>query len=224
MQPALLFDLDGTLVSTDHLHFRAFVDLLARFGRSFSEEEFGLRVLGRPNELIFADYFPDCDAAERRRMADAKEAHVRAMIADIGRLEPTSGLIALLDWADRSRVPTAIVTNAPPANADVMLRAIGLEKRLTIIVSGEVLPHGKPHPLPYLEGLRLTDGDAARSVAFEDSAAGLTSAVAAKIASVGIAVTADAAAALTRSGAALIARDFTDPALLALVQERLAVS
>lgn len=223
MQPALLFDLDGTLVSTDHLHYQAFVDLLAQFGRRFSEEEFATRVLGRPNDLIFADYFPDIDAAERRCMADGKEAHVRAMIADAGKLDPTPGLLALLDWGDRLNVPMAIVTNAPPANADVMLRAIGLHARLTTIVSGEVLPHGKPHPLPYLEGLRLTGGDAARTVAFEDLPAGLTSAVAASIATVGIASHTDAAHALTRSGATLIARDFTDLDLLQLVRERLQV-
>ena len=223
MRPALLFDLDGTLVSTDHLHFQAFVELLARHGRPFTHEEFATRVLGRPNELIFADYFPDRDADARRRMADAKEASVRAMIADAGRLEPTPGLLALLDWADRARVPYAIVTNAPPANADIMLKAIGLEQRLTIIVSGEVLPHGKPHPLPYLEGLRLTGGDPARTLAFEDSPAGLTAAVAAGLACAGIAHTADAGASLTRCGAALIARDFTDAALLQLIWERVGV-
>ncbi len=206
-RPALLFDLDGTMLSTDHLHYQAFVELLARHGRMLTHEEFDTRILGRPNEAIFADYFPDLDATERKRMYDAKEARVREMLAGEKGILPTPGLLDLLDWADAHTVPYAIVTNAPPANAAAMLATIGLVDRMAIIVSGEELPHGKPHPLPYQEGLRLTGGHAASSVAFEDSPAGLTAAVAAEVLAIGIAQTAKAGDALRHVGADMVARD-----------------
>ncbi len=222
MRPSLLFDLDGTLVHTDHLHFNAFVEMLGRDGRSLNEAEFKARILGRPNDQIFADYYPHLTKFQQRALADAKEARVRDMIASGEALPPTPGLIQLLDWADAHHVPMAVVTNAPPANAAVMLQASGLALRFSIIVSGEVLPHGKPHPLPYQEGLRLTGSTPERAVAFEDSLAGLKSAVAAHIPCVGMGSSLPASD-LRSAGAAMIAPDFSDPELLDLIHRTLRV-
>lgn len=221
---ALLFDLDGTMLSTEALHFEAFVELLGRHGRQLTHEEFDTRILGRANEAIFADYFPERDASERRRMYEAKEARVRDRLATQRDIQPTAGLMNLLDWADGKGVPYAVVTNAPPDNACAMLARIGLIDRIPHVVSGEALPHGKPHPLPYLEGLRLTAARAEHSVAFEDSPAGMTAAVAAGLLPVGIAGTDAAADALRRCGARHIARDFCDTTLLQAVAARLGVA
>ena len=35
-------------------------------------------------------------------------------------------------------------------------------------------PHGKPHPMPYLEGLRAVNGSPDLAVAFEDSRSGIS--------------------------------------------------
>jgi beta-phosphoglucomutase-like phosphatase (HAD superfamily) len=223
VRPALLFDLDGTLVHTDHLHFEAFRELRARDGQAFTMAEFKSQVLGRPNEAIFRDYYPDLTLAELQERWNAKEVRVRSMIADGVVLPPTAGLLDLLDWADKHAVPYAIVTNAPPENAALMLSASGLDRRFDIIVSGETLPQGKPHPLPYQEGLRLTGGDPMRSYAFEDSIAGLRSAVAAGILCAGIGDSSTAPD-LQAAGASLVARDFTNPALRAAVAARLSIA
>jgi HAD superfamily hydrolase (TIGR01509 family) len=219
MRPSLLFDLDGTLVHTDHLHYQAFVELLARDGRTLSLESFNRDIVGATNARIFANLFPAATMAECAAMADAKEARVRELIASGAPLPPAKGLLALLDWADGQHVPYAIVTNAPPANAQIMLAASGLAPRFPIVVSGEELPHGKPHPLPYLEGLRRLGGDPKRSAAFEDSVSGLTSAVAAGVLSLGLSQ-GPMADALRTAGAHHIAADFTDADLLRHVQER----
>ena len=46
MRPCLLFDPDGTLVHTDHLHYQAFVEMLARDGRSLTLEAFNRTIVG----------------------------------------------------------------------------------------------------------------------------------------------------------------------------------
>jgi HAD superfamily hydrolase (TIGR01509 family) len=220
MRPCLLFDLDGTLVHTDHLHFQAFAELRARDGFAFPEQEFKSKVLGHQNMAILADYYPNASVVERRAISDAKEARVRELIALGEPLPPTPGLIALLDWADKLAIPRAIVTNAEPENARVMLQMSRLASRFPIVVSGEELPHGKPHPLPYLEGLRLTGGDAGRAYAFEDSVAGLRSAVAAGVPCAGIGAGSTPELLLV-AGASLVAADFNDELLIADVRARL---
>jgi HAD superfamily hydrolase (TIGR01509 family) len=149
---------------------------------------------------------------------EEKEAIFRELAK--GGVPPSPGLMALLDRADRAGVPYAAVTNAPRLNAEMMLAGLGIARRFKALVIGDELPHGKPHPLPYLEGLRLLGADAEHSMAFEDSRSGIESATAAGIATVGMltSLTADEAVA---AGAVLAATDFTDEGLVGLVRERI---
>jgi beta-phosphoglucomutase-like phosphatase (HAD superfamily) len=83
----------------------------------------------------------------------------------------------------------AVVTNAPSANAELVLAAIGLAERLPTRVIGGELARSKPDPPPYLTALEQTGARAENSVAFEDSVSGVraaTAAAAAGLAVVGI--------------------------------------
>ena len=62
---ALLFDLDGTLTDTDHLHLEAFRILLEDFGRAITPEHYKARIMGHPNDQIMREMFPD-ETPERR--------------------------------------------------------------------------------------------------------------------------------------------------------------
>ncbi len=209
----LLFDLDGTLVHTDPVHFRAFNAMLATQGRSIDLDGYLTHIIGRSNAAIMAGLFPDLPVSEHRRLADLKEATFRALALD---LTPLRGLVALLDAADAAGLPWGVVTNAPRANAEHLLAALGLRQRARVLVIGEELARAKPDPLPYQTGLGLIGADAASSVAFEDSASGVRSAVAAGLAVIGL-TTSLGADALSRAGATLCAPDFADQALLAQV-------
>ncbi len=213
----LLFDLDGTMVDTDALHLAAYNALLAPFGRSMTLACYKARVMGFPNDTIMPELFPDRDAAEHARFADAKEAAFRA---SVDRLEPLAGLVDVLDWADAYGCARAVVTNAPRDNAELMLRGLGLRDRFSTVVIGEELEVGKPHPLPYLTGLRLTGGHADRAVAFEDSLSGVRSASGAGIFTVGM-LTSLPEDALRDAGASAVAADFRDPGLWGLLRDRL---
>ncbi len=149
-QPGLLFDLDGTLVETDPVHFAAFNDVLTRYGKpAVDQHEYDTRIIGHHNSEIFARLFPDRSPQEQARLADEKEALFRSRADD---LKPSPGLLDLLDWATAAGVGIAVVTNAPRENAELMLEVLGLSRRFAAVVLGDDLPHAKPHPLPYLTG------------------------------------------------------------------------
>jgi beta-phosphoglucomutase-like phosphatase (HAD superfamily) len=92
--------------------------------------------------------------------------------------------------------------------------------RFKAVVIGDELPHGKPHPMPYFEGLRAVNAAADQSVAFEDSRSGVKSASAAGIATVGI-MTSLGHADMIEAGAVLTARTFDDAELLELVAAKM---
>lgn len=215
---ALLFDIDGTMVESDPLHLAAFNQVFAPYGHTFDQARFSHELRGRTNLAIGAQFLPGESMARQAEVLDQKEALFRDM-ARSG-VAPVDGLIELLDWAEAEGVPVIAVTNAPRANADLLLESIGVRHRLTRVVIAAELAHGKPHPLPYLEGLRLLGAEPAHAVAFEDSRAGIASATAAGISTVGLA-TGLVPADLLAAGAALAIRDYTDPALADLLRKRL---
>lgn len=215
-RPCLLFDLDGTLVHTDHVHFIAFNAMLAEFGRAVDQATYNREIAGFANADIMARLFPELSIAEHRRIADSKEARFRDL-ADT--LEPQPGLLALIAAADAQGIARAVVTNAPRDNAELMLGAIGLSQGWAAIVLAEELPRAKPDPLPYLHALERLGAHPDASVAFEDSRSGVRAAAAAGLAVVGMTTTQDEAT-LKQEGAAFGAPDFTNPHLLALVRDR----
>lgn len=213
---SLLFDLDGTLVHTDHVHFVAFNAMLAEFGRSVDQATYNREIAGFANADIMARLFPELSRSEHQRIADSKEARFRDLAET---LMPQPGLLDLISAADAQDIPRAVVTNAPRENAELMLRAIGLSHGWTTIVLAEELPRAKPDPLPYSHALDVIGAAAQRSVAFEDSRSGVRAAAAAGLPVVGMTTTQDEAT-LMNEGAVFGALDFTDQQLLNLVRER----
>ena len=213
----LLFDIDGTLAHTDAFHHIAFNRMLAPFGLAVSEAEYLVKVMGRANSAIMADFFPDASIAEHLERADHKEALFREIVRD--HIQPMPGLMALLDWAEQLDIPKAVVTNAPRPNAQLILDALGISDRFGAIVIGDELEHGKPHPLPYLEGARRLGIDPASCVAFEDSRSGVTSAVRAGAHVFGITSSLPEAA-LIEAGAHAAITDFSGEELRAFIMNR----
>ena len=212
----LLFDLDGTLTDTDALHFDAYRRLLAPHGIAITHTDYKARIMGATNAAIMTWLFPDKPAAEHAAMADEKERLFRAMAGDMTR---TAGLTELLAWADANGVKTAVVTNAPRANAEMMLSALALDARFPVLVIGDELARGKPDPLPYATALERLGARADRALAFEDSRSGVAAAAAAGIYTFGMTTGLDATA-LHAAGARAAIRDFADPLLLATLSER----
>lgn len=209
-----LFDLDGTLTDSDAFHIAAYRRILAP--RELSVEDYRSRVMGAPNAAILAWMFPDRPADEHSALADEKEVLFRGLLA-AGRLEPTPGLMPLLEWASRNAIRMAVVTNAPRPNAEVMLASLGIADRFPVLIIGDEMAHGKPHPLPYLTALERLGSAPERALAFEDSKSGVRAGAAAGIETIGMRTSLDDAT-LREAGAAWTIADFTDPMLIARLE------
>lgn len=209
---ALLFDIDGTLADTDPLHLQAFNQVLGPHGHVFDHARFSRELQGFANVAIGERFLPNETPERRALILDEKEEVFRTLVA--GQIAPLPGLMALLDRADGAGIPMVAVTNAPRLNAELLLSGLGITHRFKALVIGAELPHGKPHPLPYQEGLRFVGASPHASIAFEDSRTGVQSATAAGIPTIGIR-TSLSHTDLVAAGAVASASAFDDPALLA---------
>ena len=148
---ALLFDLDGTLVDTMPLHYRAYADVLAARGLSLSHADF-LTEVGAPAReaiprFVRAGGGRDCSAEEAAAIHADKKAAFAGVLAT-ARLAPLRAA-ELLDAAGPD-MPVALVSSGNRAGVTAILQAMGWADRFRLVVTGDDVTHGKPHPEPYL--------------------------------------------------------------------------
>lgn len=211
---ALLFDIDGTLADTDALHVEAFNHVFGPRGHVFDRARAAKELMGFSTASLCKRFLPDQPPERQAAIMDEKEAVFRRLVS--GKIQPMPGLMTLLAWADRAGIPMVAVTNAPRLNAEMLLAGLGIMDRFKALMIGDELPHAKPHPLPYLEGLRAVNASASLSVAFEDSRSGIASASAAGIATVGIRSSLSHAE-LVAAGARLTVASFDDLDLMKMI-------
>lgn len=211
---ALLFDIDGTLADTDALHVEAFNHVFGPRGHVFDRARAAKELMGFSTASLAERFLPDQPPERQAAIMDEKEAVFRRLVS--GKIQPMPGLMTLLAWADRAGIPMVAVTNAPRLNAEMLLAGLGIMDRFKALMIGDELSHAKPHPLPYLEGLRAVNASASLSVAFEDSRSGIASASAAGIATVGIRSSLSHAE-LVAAGARLTVASFDDLDLMKMI-------
>jgi HAD superfamily hydrolase (TIGR01509 family) len=172
---AVLWDLDGTLVDSEEFHWQSWRDTLAPEGLSITYEQF-LASFGMKNDPIMrnwlgADYTPQ----RAVRLAEAKEADYRRLVAAHG----LTALPGAREWLARLRAAgwkQAIGTSAPRANAAVMLSALGIAHLFDAIVVAEDVAAGKPDPQVFLTGAARLGVPPPRCIVVEDAASGIEAA------------------------------------------------
>ena len=203
IRKALLLDLDGTLVATDELHFKATMKVLPEFGLTVDRETYLAKIHGGSNNDIKRYLFGVGADSVGTEYVARKETVFRELLASV----PTvPGAVELLDRARRAGVALAVVTNAPRENADLLLAPLGGENAFDAVILGDELEHGKPHPLPYLHAMECLGVEAVNACGFEDSVNGITALVAARVFPVGIGA-APYDRALKRAGAGQVVED-----------------
>lgn len=78
-----------------------------------------------------------------------------------------NGLYKLKKWIEDHGLKRAAVTNAPRANAELMLSILGLTDFFEALIIGSECDHAKPHPDPYLKGLEVLNESKDHTFVFE---------------------------------------------------------
>ncbi|BAY39907.1 HAD-superfamily hydrolase subfamily IA, variant 3 [Nostoc sp. NIES-2111] len=206
MLAAILFDLDGTIVNTDPIHYQAWQEMLLKHNIEIDEVFYKSRISGRLNPEIVQDILPEFSVAEGAKFADEKEALFRQLASH---LQPLDGFAELLAWTETHNLKRALVTNAPKLNAEFMLEVLGITAAFDQIVLADDCVAGKPDPAPYQITLGKLKITAETAIALEDSPSGIRAAVGAGIRTIGIASTHEPKV-LQEIGAFMVIPDFTD--------------
>ncbi|MEU6848954.1 HAD family phosphatase [Actinacidiphila alni] len=172
----MLFDMDGTLVDTEHLWWQAVTEVAEGLGYRVTDADLP-EVLGRPvaHTAGHLRRAAGPGVPQARIAADLDAAFVAKVTAEV---RPRPGALRLLAELRAAAVPVALVTASQRRVVEVVLRTLG-ERWFTLTVAAEDTVRTKPAPDPYLtaaQRLGVAPGDC---VAVEDSPLGVDSARAA---------------------------------------------
>ncbi len=208
MAAALLFDLDGTLLESDPIHRLVFEELMRPFGIAVDMEHYLDRIHGRLNTDYFAEAIPD--HPDHHGLSERKEALFRERLPNPCPAIP--GAAEFMEAARAGGIRIGIVTNAMRENAEAMLSATGLARFAETLVIGGECARAKPHPDPFLAGMRNLGSGPDTTLIFEDSPSGVEAARASRARVTGVRSSLDDAS-LRSHGADITIADFEDPAL-----------
>ncbi len=176
MKEVLLFDLDGVILDSMPWHVRAWQEAFRSFGLEIPEEAIylheGAIELDTARELFTGQGITPTPEFFREAFRLQKEIFTRKYRS---RVQPFPGVVEQLEELKRQGRRLALVTSSHREILREVLPA-SLEKLFDLIVSGDRVPRRKPHPDPYLTGLRELGAHPQRALAVENAPAGIRSA------------------------------------------------
>jgi len=171
---AVIFDLDGVLVSTDELHFQAWQSIAKELGVPFDREaNERLRGVSRMEslELLLGPLVKTISADQKAMLADRKNDRYRAML---DRLSPADVLPGVRGWLAAVRAAgVRIAVASSSRNAVTILERTGLLGAVDAVADGTRILRSKPDPEVFLLAAADVGVPPARCLVVEDADAGV---------------------------------------------------
>lgn len=177
---AVIFDLDGVIVSTDEFHFQAWKQLAdaeeISFDRADNER---LRGVSRMEslEILLEKAGRKYSDAEKEEMASRKNAIYRDSLKKLSPADILPGVLPVLTNLRARGVKIAIGSSSK--NAGPILAAIGMTDTFDVVVDGNHIARSKPDPEVFALAGKKLGVLPEQCLVVEDAGAGVDSGLAA---------------------------------------------
>lgn len=186
MIKAIIFDLDGVLVSTDELHYRAWKALAGRLGVPFDRAKNDrCRGISRMASLdiVLEDAPTAYTQAEREAFAAEKNETYRAMLASLTPADTLEGVLPTL--AELRRRGYRLALASVSKNAPLILERTGLDRYLDAVADGNCITRSKPDPEVFFKAAEKLGMACESCAAMDDALAGIEAGRAAGMLTIG---------------------------------------
>ncbi len=181
---AVLWDMDGTLVDSEPYWLLSESALAEDYGKVWTQES-GNYLIGKSlyeSSAFLKDHL-DIKDLSAQQIIDRLTDSVLSKLQHYLPWRP--GALELLMELKQAGVKTALVTMSLRRMALAVAEAIPFQA-FDVVVAGDDVTHGKPHPEPYEKAAALLGCKPSECIAIEDSTTGLRSAEAAGCLPLGI--------------------------------------
>ncbi|MGW2395322.1 HAD family hydrolase [Kitasatospora sp. NPDC001664] len=173
---AVLLDMDGTLVDTEHFWWQAEATLFAELGHELNEAD-REHVVGGPMSRVL-DYLISTTGVTLSPAELTVLVNQRFVDLLAGGVPLMPGAERLLNTLAAHGIPAALVSASHRHVIDIVLESLG-RHHFAFTLAGDEVARTKPHPDPYLAAAARLGADPARCVVVEDAPTGVRSAEAA---------------------------------------------
>jgi HAD superfamily hydrolase (TIGR01509 family) len=180
---AVLWDMDGTLIDSEHYWLSSEQELAESWGGKWSSDD--------GEQLIGMSLYESTSLIKQKVGIDLTPQEITDILTDAvtKKLEANivwrPGVLNLMAELQSLGIKTALVTMSMRRMAlSVAERLPG--SKFDVVVAGDDVTRGKPHPEPYLKAAELLGVDIRDCIALEDSLTGLASAEASGAIAIGI--------------------------------------
>lgn len=184
---AVIFDLDGVIVSTDEYHFQGWKRLADEegiyFDRAINERLRGvsrmesLNIVLEKSQKVYTEI-------EMQELATRKNEYYKKLLQKITNDDILPGVNIFLEELKEKGIKVAIASSSK--NSPVILERIGLDSYFDATADGNDITRSKPDPEVFLLAAKKLQIEPQKCIGIEDAEAGVDSINAAGMFSVGI--------------------------------------
>ena len=179
-----IFDVDGVIVNTVPLHFKAWQRMFTDYGKKFTFEDYKKKVDGIPRFDGARAVLTDLSPKEIEQAAAKKQGYYLELV-DSGEIETYPSTVELIKEFKKKAIKIAAASSS--RNCRYILEKVGLINLFDAIIGGTDFKNGKPDPEIFLTAASRINVLPEESVVFEDAILGVEAAKKGKMRCVGIA-------------------------------------
>ncbi|EGT3617241.1 beta-phosphoglucomutase [Clostridium perfringens] len=188
---AVIFDLDGVIVSTDEYHYQAWKSISDKediyFDRSINNR---LRGVSRAEslEIVLEKANREYTQAEKEVLLEEKNNIYKYLLKNLSSSDILPGVSEVLDYLKSKKIKVAIGSSSK--NTSLILQKIGLLNSFDAIVDGTMIKKSKPDPEVFILAADKLNLLPEECIVVEDAKAGVEAALAGnmKVVAIGDAV------------------------------------
>ena len=174
---ALLFDLDGVIVSTEKNHFEAWQQTANKLGISFTEHDNeALKGVNRVDSLRKILSLGDIAISEQEFevLLTYKNEVYLASISSLSFSDVLPGVMDLLKCAKAKGIKVGLGSSSK--NAPMILERLGIKSWFDVLIDGNGVKNPKPDPEVFLNGAKSLGLLPSECLVFEDALSGVKAA------------------------------------------------
>ncbi len=179
MIQAIIFDMDGLMIETEHLQSQAYEQVLRSYGVNLEFNNEGVvhrvGISGVDNFTFLKQKYNINESIEV--LLDKKQTIYRAILSN--NIVPKPGLLSLIETIKHAGLKLAVASSSSLEDIMFVLKHIGITDVFDVVVSGENVAQHKPAPDIFIEAARRLNADPRTCVVLEDSQSGVEAANAA---------------------------------------------
>ena len=171
---AVIFDMDGVIVESEHLHIKAEQQTMLKHGVRISAEELHTYT-GTTAEFMFTELIKKYKLNTTfERVFDEKEEFMFKLLEKETR--PTKGVIELLKKLKRKGIKLGIASSSHRNLIEYILRRLNIVRLFDFVVSAEDIANSKPNPEIFLRSARGLRVEPVECLVVEDAKLGVEAA------------------------------------------------